>query len=73
MADFNPDKYQKYNGQTGGEYGLSAGVQSGLASVEKLPRGGSQPEQQGHGVTFRQNPNEEAATDSNGGSSKIKY
>jgi len=73
MADFNHDKYQKYHGQQGGESGASAGVQSGLSSVEKIPRGSSEPEQQGHGVTFRQNASEESAGADMGKNFKIKY
>lgn len=73
MADFNPDKYNKYQGQTGGESGLSAGVQSGLSSVEKLPRGVTQPEQVGHGVTFRQQSSSEPAGSENGKSFTINY
>jgi len=73
MADFNPDKYQKFQGHKGGDSGTSAGVQSGLSSVEKISRGSSEPEQQGHGVTFRQNPSEESAGSDMGKNFKIKY
>ena len=73
MSDFNPDSSNKFQDTRGfPKSGLSAGVESGLSSVEAIKRGSIESEQMTKGTTFRKNEVEAAAGSKNGKSFTFK-
>lgn len=73
MSDFNQDGTNKYESKGFPSSGLKAGVEDGLSMVEKLSNGAIQPEQESHGVVFRQQSNNESAGSKNGKNFTIRY
>jgi hypothetical protein len=63
MSDFNKDSSNSAQDTRafGGGSGLTAGVESGLSSVEKLSRGSVEAEQKTHGDNFMRIETEESA------------
>ena len=73
MADYNADSTNKIqDNRSFANSGSKAGVESGLSSVESLPRGQVQAQQQAHGLNFRQERDDEAAGSKNGKSFTIR-
>ena len=68
MADFNQNGSNDAQDTRsfGGGSGLSAGVESGLSSVEKMKRGAVQAEQKTMGENFRKDACSESAGAKNG-------
>jgi hypothetical protein len=63
MSDFNKDSSNNAQDTRGfgGGSGLSAGVESGLSSVEKLSRGAVDAQQKTHGDNFMRTQMDESA------------
>ena len=63
MSDFNKDASNTVQDTRafGGGSGLSAGVESGLSSVEKLSRGSVDAQQKTHGDNFMRTQMDESA------------
>ena len=68
MSDFNKDASNNAQDTRtfGGGSGLSAGVESGLSSVEKLKRGSIESQQKTNGDNFQRVQADEAAGSKNG-------
>ena len=68
MSDFNQNGTNAAQDTRafGGGSGLSAGVESGLSSVEKLPRGAIQAEQKAMGANFVKEESDSTAGSKNG-------
>ena len=74
VHDFNAD--ESNTGQDTRSFpnsGLSAGVESGLSSVERNKRGAIQAPQETHGAVFRQDSIDESAGSDNGKSFTFRY
>jgi hypothetical protein len=74
VHDFNTDESNSMqDSRSFPNSGLSAGVESGLSSVERNKRGALQAQQETHGAVFRQDSVDESAGSDNGKSFKFRY
>lgn len=73
MSDFNADSSNNLKDDRNfPKSGASAGVESGLSSVESFPRGSIESEQMTKGPVFRRDESEAAAGSKNGKNFKFR-
>lgn len=67
-ASNNPGDTRKFP-----KSGASAGVESGLSSVDNMPRGNVESQQKTHGSVFRQESTDESAGSKGGKNFSFRY